>query len=337
MGLVADRALVRELVDTAGGDTLDPFAIRLDKQYVFSRGDRAALAYRPLFGVALGSGGPVGASTHARDCLERFVALSEDRGLRPVVMLVREQSRALYHGLGFRTLYLGDEALLDVETFTLAGRPMRDVRQAVSRSRNFGISTEVVPEAAMPELLRQQLADVATRSRRGKRELGFSTALDEPFTVPYPTSIVVVCRDRQGTPIAFQRYATCCGGSCLSLDAMRREPTAPNGVNERMIVETVQWCRRNSVLELSLNFVGFRSLIENTNTTRRVIMSLAFRRINPLKLASLHRFSEKFRPRWAPRYLAYRRISDIPAVGLAALSAEGILPSRANPRNDRES
>src|SRR5207245_9425599 len=45
------RDEVREMVDRPDGDTLDPFALRRDKRYVFSRDGRAAVAYRDLNGV----------------------------------------------------------------------------------------------------------------------------------------------------------------------------------------------------------------------------------------------------------------------------------------------
>ena len=42
----------------------------------------------------------------------------------------------------------------------------------------------------------------------------------------------------------------------LSLDAMRRDRVGVNGVNERLIVETIQWAQANGVDEVSLNFAG---------------------------------------------------------------------------------
>ena len=49
----------------------------------------------------------------------------------------------LYARLGLRALYIGDEAVIDVPSFTLNGRHMRNVRQAVSRSRNAGVTTRM--------------------------------------------------------------------------------------------------------------------------------------------------------------------------------------------------
>jgi hypothetical protein len=209
----ADRARVRELIRSplSDGDTLDPFAARQDKEYAFAPGRGAALAYRPLFGVALGSGDPIGARDQFLDCLRRFVDHSDELGLRPVTMLVRQDRLLLYQYLGFKTFYLGDEAIVDVAGFTLDNPRMRNARQAVKRSQNFGVTTEVMREGDITPSAVASLREITVRARRGRREEGFSAALEEPFTIPQPSCLVVLCRDREGTLIGFQRYSFCNG------------------------------------------------------------------------------------------------------------------------------
>ncbi len=324
-----DRARVREFISSplSDGDTLDPFAARQDKEYVFARDRGAALAYRSLFGVALGSGDPVGAKDQFLDCLREFVVRAGERGLRPVVMLVRDDRLALYRRLGFRTFYLGDEAILDAGSFTLDSPRLRNVRQAVKRSANFGVTTEVVWEVDIPPSLVASLRGITVRARGGQREEGFSAALDEPFSVPQETCLVALCRDRAGTLIGFQRYSPCSGSTKLSVDAMRRVPGAPNGINERMIYDVLQWGRRNGVVELSLNFVAFRKQLQGLDVaTGNGARARAIRRLNLAGAPTLFTFTNKFRPRWVPRYLAYRSAGDIPRFALATLSAEGRLP-----------
>ena len=328
--LRADRARVREFIRSplSDGDTLDPFAAREDKEYVFAPDRGAALAYRSLFGVALGSGDPIGERDQFLDCLRQFVAQSKELRLRPVIMLVREDRLELYERLGFRTLYLGDEAILDVASFTLDSPRMRNVRQAVKRSANFGVTTEIIREADIAPSLVASLREITVRARHGQREEGFSAALEEPFSVPQPTCLVAVCRDRTGTLMGFQRYSLCSGNKKLSVDAMRRVPSAPNGISERMIYEVLQWSRDNGIIELSLNFVAFRKLLQNLDVASgNGAAARAIRQLNPAGAPRLFAFTNKFRPRWVSRYVAYRSLSDIPRFAIATLSAEGRLPS----------
>ncbi len=308
------------------GDTLDPFAARRDKDFVFAPDGGAALAYRALFGVALGSGDPVGVKDQFSDCLDRFVTYAGEQQLRPVVMLARHDRLPLYQRLGFKTFYLGDEAILDVDSFTLDSPRLRNARQAVKRSMNFGVTADVVHEADIPSSQIAPLREITVRARHGKREEGFSAALEEPFAVAQPDCLVAMCRDRSGALVAFQRYSLCNGGTKLSADAMRRVRTAPNGTNERMIFEVLQWARGNGIVEVSLNFVAFRRQLERLDVaTGNGAVARAVRRFNPAGATTLYTFTNKFRPRWVPRYLAYRSLADIPGYAIATLSAEGRL------------
>ena len=108
---------------------------------------------------------------------------------------------------------------------------------------------------------------------------------------------------------------------------MRRLPAAPNGTNERMIFEVLQWGKRNGIVEVSLNFVAFRSLLDRLDVANgNAVVPRTIRRLNPAGAPTLFAFTNKFRPRWVPRYLAYRSFTDIPRFAIATLSAEGRLP-----------
>ena len=128
----------------------------------------------------------------------------------------------------------------------------------------------------------------------------------------------------------------CKAGAGLSLDTMRRDAVGPNGVNERLIVETVFWARARGMREVSLNFAAFRGLIEADADLRPLETAEAWllKRLNPyFQIQSLLTFNAKFDPRWVPRYLVYRSVRDLPPVAVAALRAESLLPFERRPRS----
>jgi lysyl-tRNA synthetase class 2 len=324
-----ERDEVRRLAQRPGGDTLDPFALRHDKRYVFCGDRRAVVAYRCVNGCGLASGDPVGAPEAALDALRRFVALCGRRGWRPAVVGAREELGGLYEQVGLQSFYIGEEAVLDVASFSLEGRRMRPVRQAVSRTRNFGVTTDIHREGELDPTLRRALQGIADRARAGAPERGFTMALDALLSGRDDDCLVVVCRDAGGAPIAFQRYVPCRAGRGLSLDAMRRDAESPNGVNERMIVEAVEWARTNGVSEVSLNFAAFKGLIEDEAELGPMQSTQAWvlRRLNPyFQIESLYRFNAKFHPRWVRRAVMYRAKGDLVPIALATLSAEAFLP-----------
>lgn len=332
-----DRALARFLCVHADPDTVAPFVLRRDKQLVFAPSGRAVLGYRYIHGVGLAAGDPVGAPTEFVQTVEAFGSHCDVNGWRSAIVGVRADRLTLYTSAGWRALYIGDEAVVDVRTeFSLVGRPMRNLRQALNRSRRAANSVELLLEADVGLELRKQLLDLMVRARRGHREFGFSMALGDVLTGEYPDCLIAVGRDSSGAVMAFQRYVPCSGGTALSLDAMYRDRIAPNGLTEHVVVEVIEWAQRNNVSSISLNFAAFRSYLDPKAEHTRPQKALAYlvHRIDGtlgIQLDTLRVFNEKFRPNWIPRYLVYRSALDLPAIALAALSAEGFLPMRSTP------
>jgi len=326
---VDEREIVRRMIDRPDGDTLDPFALRMDKRYVFSPDRQAAVAYRYFGGVGLASGDPVGEPSSFEAAVEEFLKLCDQQGWRPAVIGAKGDRLAIYERRGLKPFYIGDEALIDVEAFTLEGRPMRRVRQFISQSKRLGLQVEILPQPDIDPDLRRALVGIAERWRGKQPERGFSMALDQLIEAHKVDAMVAVCRVADGTPVAFQRYVRCKAGEALSLDAMRRDPDAPPGVNERMIVDMVDWARRNDVRVISLNFAAFREVIEEGAdlSIQQSAQAWFLRRMDRFfQIKSLHQFNSKFRPRWVPRHIVYRQASDLGPVFFAALSAEALLP-----------
>lgn len=323
------RERVRALVRRGDGDTLGPFALRHDKQYVVSPDGNAAVAYRYVAGVGLASADPVGEPGSFAGAVAAFLEHCAARGWRPAAIGVRADRLELWQRFGLRAHYLGDEAIIDVPTFRLDGRAMRPVRQAVNRTRNFGITTEIHREGDLAPDLRGALRAIAERHRNGEPERGFSMALDGLLSGRDADCLVIVARDADGRAIAFQRYVPCRDGRGLSLDAMRRDRVGPNGVNERMIVDVVLWAKEHEVEEVSLNFAVFKGLIEEGCDLKLVesVEAWFVRRLNPyFQIESLLTFNAKFHPRWVARYVVYRSAGDLAPVGIAAATAEGFMP-----------
>ncbi|HEY4397257.1 MAG TPA: phosphatidylglycerol lysyltransferase domain-containing protein, partial [Acidimicrobiia bacterium] len=114
-----ERERIRGLSNRDDGDTLDPFALRHDKRYITSGDGRAALAYRYVNGTGLASGDPVGDPASCGDAAARFLDRCRAGGWRPAGIGARADRIPLYETAGLRARYLGDEAVIDVDEFTL--------------------------------------------------------------------------------------------------------------------------------------------------------------------------------------------------------------------------
>ncbi|MFB4300001.1 bifunctional lysylphosphatidylglycerol flippase/synthetase MprF [Actinomadura sp. NTSP31] len=315
-----ERRRVAGLVAHPGSDTLAPFALRRDKSYVFSPDGRAAIGYRVLFGVAVAGGDPVGDPRSHAAAVQEFLTLCRTTGWRPAVLGASADLLPEWGPL--RSFGFGDEVVVRPAEFTLSGRQMRNVRQAVKRTVNAGVTTEIVPERDLSPDLRAALLDVASRSLGGAAERGFSMNLDELLTGYHPGAVVAIAYGEDKKPIAFQRYVT--AGEGISLDAMRRAPGGPNGVNERLIAEMIEYAGEQGHALVSLNFAAFRELLDAEE--RGALEKAGYQALHLLDpliaVESLYLFDKKFRPAYKPRSIVFRSWFDIVWLAAALLTLE---------------
>ena len=323
--------LVAAMVNRPGGDTLDPFAHRVDKVHYLDPETGGVVAYRPRFGVALASGCPLLPVERGdeEDDIERtlagFLSHCRARRLRPAIIGLDPVSAAAAARLGLRTIYVGDEALVRTEGFRLDQPAMRNVRQANQRTSNFGVTAEVAREGDLPADVCRTLSEIGGDALGPDPERGFSMTHSDVELGHRPHCVIVMCRDREGELIAYQRYSPTQGDRTLSLDVMRRRPEAPNGVNERMIVEAIRWSEAQGFERVSLNFATFKTLMD-LGEDRNLIQRIEYRMVHLLdrwiQVESLYRFNAKFHPEWLGRHVAFRSYLDLPSVLVAALVAE---------------
>jgi lysylphosphatidylglycerol synthetase-like protein (DUF2156 family) len=318
------------LVNSTHGDPLAPFAMHSSKSYHFNPAQTAAIAYRTRLGFAVVSGDPIGDVGEFEDLVADFVRMCRSKGWRIVVLAAGERHVGLWRKshLGRSTLVvpIGRDVVVDVRHFTLKGRRFRNLRQAVQRSRNCGVTTEIVDERELDSALSAELTEVLYASHRAARtERGFCMSLDGALHGRYPGIKLAIARDDQGRVVAFHRYATAGQGSEVSLDVPFRRPGAPNGVDERLSIDMLGEAKAHHAVRLSLAFAAFPEVFEaeHPGLWERV----AYRSIHLLdpliRLESLYHYLRKFHSLADRRYVVVRA-HHIPPALMVLLSLEFI-------------
>jgi lysyl-tRNA synthetase class 2 len=326
----ADENQLRELLRRHGErDSLGYFALRRDKSVVWSATGKSAITYRVVLGVALASGDPIGDPEAWPGAIAAYRDLVAEYGWTPAVMGASELGATVYkREMDLSTLVLGDEAIVDVDTFTLEGRPMRGVRQACSKVCRAGYEVSVRRARDIPAAEFATLTKLAEAWRGDAVERGFSMALSR-IGDPADGDAVLATACREGELSGLLHFVPW-GPDGLSLDLMRRNHGADNGLNEYMISEVVHRCPELGVQRVSLNFAVFREALERGERIGAGPVIRAWRWLLVFasrwwQIESLYRFNDKFRPRWEPRFISYPSSRDIPRIALAALEAEAFI------------
>lgn len=232
-------------------------------------------------------------------------------------------------GQSLRPVPIGRDVVVDVSRFNMVGRKYRNLRQAVQRTRNAGITTQVVAEQELDSALADELAEVLNASHRGAYvERGFSMILNHALEGRYPGIKLILARDRYGRVQAFHRYATSGEGSDVTLDVPWRRPGAPTGIDERLSADMITYTKESGGQRLSLAFAAFPEIFDNK--TRSLIESIYYTLIHLghslIKLESLYQYLHKFRSFDQRRYVLLS-MRHIPAALVVLLSLE-FMPRR---------
>jgi lysyl-tRNA synthetase, class II len=326
----ADATHIRQLLESHGDqDSLGYFALRNDKNVIWSPTAKACIGYRVLSGVMLASGDPIGDPEAWPGAIHSFIDEAARHAWVPAVIGCGERGAEVWcREAGLTALELGDEAVVAVADFTLQGRPMRNVRQMTGKVARQGYVAQIrrvedIPREEIARLNRQ-----ADSWRGSPTERGFSMALGR-VGGQADGRCVIATASQDGQLRALLHFVPWgCDG--LSLDLMRRDRSAAPGLNDFMIVETIKGAADLGVQRISLNFAVFRAALERGERIgagpvlrlwRKFLLFLS----RWFQIESLYKFNAKFNPEWVPRFLVFPGTADTPRIGLAALEAEAFL------------
>jgi phosphatidylglycerol lysyltransferase len=324
-----ERAEVEHLLQEYATGSLAYFLLLEDKRWCFSPDRGAVVGYHLQGPVAVALGEPIGAPDELIPCARAFVDLCEAQGWIPAWHQVSEPGREILDAVGQQTMKIGEEAVIDVASFSLDGR--KSLRSALRRVQRAGLRVVELPQPIDDETM-AQLRDVsdAWLSHGGHRERTFSLGRFDPAYLRATRVLAAV--DANGAIAAFANLLPAYRSSVGNFDLMRRDPGSPNGTMDALFVAMIERCRAEGLQGLSLGLAPLTGISGDTLRARalRLLYDRAGRFFN---FEGLRRFKDKWEPRWEPRYLGYPSDVDLPRVA-AAVARAGELPD-PRPRSER--
>jgi len=321
----SERRRARDILRRHGSDTLSYFALRDDRAYFFHPNADAFLSYKIWRNVALVGGDPIGPRTAIPDLLREFLLFCEENSLRPCFLGAGDRFLAAYRALGLRVLKIGEESVIRLAEFDVAGLK-RKVRRAERHCVDLGLEVEMYQAAELPHQYRVKAQQISKRwvHARGGVERGFSMTLGR---LPKPDdgeARVLVARQGEEL-VGFLTFVPVFGANGWSLDMMRRAVDTPNGLTEFMVIQAARRLRAEGAEFMSLNFAAMSGAEHAVSEPRAVagLRKFLFDNLSSVyQLKSLYQFNAKFQPEWSSRYVVYGDILRAPKMIMAVVQAE---------------
>lgn len=310
-GEAPDDEKLEAFLDKHGGHVLSHLGYLGDKQFYFSKDGKALLQFAKIGKRLVVLGDPSGDPKSFPGILEDFLEDADRLGYIVVFYQIENDYMYLYHDLGYRFFKLGEEAIVDLSSFTISGKKRAGLRAIKNRFDREGYTFELVMPPFDDEWFRE-LKQVSDAFIGKRKEKGYSLGyFDRHYLEKAP---VATLRDSTGKMVAFMSLMPVYKEGHLSVDLMRYYPDSPSGIMDAMFIHLFEWAKGKGYRYFNIGMAPLSNVgqFQDAFFSERVAAAI-FNNVNyTYSFSGLRRFKDKYSPKWEGKYLAYRKNRSLP-------------------------
>jgi lysylphosphatidylglycerol synthetase-like protein (DUF2156 family) len=317
----------KELLRKWGGSTLSWMTTWADNRHMLSNDGQSYVAFRRQAGVAVALGDPVGPRDQVAETVGEFVRGCDRAGVVPFFFSCTEATRAVTDQLGWKSVQVAEDNILDLEGLEFTGKKWQDIRTALNRAAKEGVTFKMVTLPQEAWLQVQEVEDLCQEwlGLKGLPEMGFTLggvaeALDSEVRVGLAIG-------SDGTLQGVTSWMPVYGGDGVvvgwTLDLMRRRENGFRPAIEFLIASACRHFKAEGASFVSLSGAPLaKSAGQKPASLVEKFLDTLGASLEPVYgFRSLHAFKSKFQPRLSPMYMAFRDEADLPRIGIAITRA----------------
>ena len=308
---------------THGGGTLSWMTTWDGNSYARVTG--GIVAYQRRNGVALALADPIGPADSRAEAVTEFIRTAEQAGLVPCFFSADEATRAAVPST-WRSIVVADDTIVDLPGLEFTGKRWNSVRTSLNRAGRDDMTFRMTHLKAESWGVQQQLRAISEAwvGDKDLPEMRFTLGtLDEAEDPEVRLALAVA---PNGDIDGFLSWLPVYGGDGAvrgwTLDLMRRRDGGFGPVMEYLIGSSAKQFSEEGAEIMSLSGAP---LAHDYPPDAGVIAALSERLADALEpvygFGSLHRFKQKFHPRYETMYLLFRDESDLTRIGGALTRA----------------
>jgi phosphatidylglycerol lysyltransferase len=317
-----ERRVVAFSTRNYGYNSISYFALSEEKSYFFSASRKVVIAYVLEGTVAVVAGDPIGTEGELAGALQEFKAFCAQQDWTMVFWQVRHDLVDLYQTFGMHFIKIGEDAVINTQTFTLKGGAMANVRTSARRAEKEGLQVVLYHGQVLEAEQLVQMEEISQQwvARKGGSEMGFS--MGQFHSTGVPEQITALAIDNQNFDHAFMTFIPIYGRKGWGLDLMRRAERCAPGTTELLLSRSIGYLKSCGAEMVTLGLAPMSNANNEDASLLDSSIDAVTQRFGNLKDSqSLFHFKKKFQPTWESRYLAFSHTLALPKVGWALYKA----------------
>jgi phosphatidylglycerol lysyltransferase len=316
---------IKTFFETYDGNFLSHLAFLGDKQFFLSSNEKVLFQFARSGKKIIVLGDPSGEKDSFRQALQEFYERADLFGYDIIFYQVDAELMPLYHDFGNNFFKLGEEAIVDLTTFTIAGKKRAGMRATKNRFEREGYVFDIVQSPFSDDFI-SELKKVSDAWIGKKKEKGFSLGyFDEAYLAQAPIAIL---RNAEGNIVSFMNIMPVYKEGTLSVDLMRHFPDAPSGIMDAMFINLFEWAKDQGYTTFNIGMAPLSNVGQSvTSFWSERVASEVFNNIRYMySFNGLRKFKDKYNPTWEARYLAHRKNRSLPAtmIEVSRLIGKGV-------------
>lgn len=306
-----EKEKAEKLVQLYGRSPLDYFKTYSDKQIFSSPDINAFISFKVSRSFAVVLEDPVASDKEEMTkCIALFSKFCYENGLKDIYYRVPKESLDVYKIFSKRNLFLGQEGVVDLSTFTLEGGEKKSIRNALNKITEQGYTTKIHTPPLKDGLIQQLKAVSDEWLKLSERdEIAFSQGMFVETEIKQ--QIVITIGTREEKIIAFLNIIPDYTKNEGTYDLLRKTKDAPNGIMDYIIVEMYKYFKSQGIHYVNLGFAPMSGLDDPHNFPERS-MKFAYEKIRSFShYRGMRDYKEKFHPVWYDKYLIYDNDYDL--------------------------
>jgi len=305
------QPMLEELLQRYGSDSLSYLSLDGIKQYFVEKNNEGFIAYVVIQNTVVCIGNPVCAISNSLEVVNQFILFCKEHKYKICFCSINEEFANLLQNNEFVISKYGEEALLDLHTYSLTGSKKEKLRQKIRRAERFGIRTvEYVPGLRRDQMLEEKILDLSKEWYAQKNGQLTFTLGDLNFDNPLGRRFFVAL-DKKEEVVAILMFSPFDYQNGYFLDVMRRRSESVPGVMEKAIIDAAMKIRNEGGSWISLGLAPLAGIDQfklNATHLEKLFNYVYYNGNSIFSFQSLYQYKKKFDPScWNSRYVAHER------------------------------